>query len=237
MDTLLQVENLNFFIGSTHILRSISLRVSKGEIVFLLGRNGAGKSSIIKCIIGLYSGKSGKILFQGKDITPFSPREKVLAGIGYSPEDTRIFSDLTVEENINLSTWVRGQGEIRETFSFEKIFNIFPAIKKFLDRKGLHLSGGEKKMASIARALALNPSLLLLDEAFEGLAPLVVKHFIEALSQIRALGVTILLGESNVRIASQIAERSYLVERGEIIFEGHPREILENEKLLKIVGR
>ncbi len=237
MDTLLQVENLNFFIGSTQILRSISLRVHEGEIVFLLGRNGAGKSSIIKCVIGLYSGKSGKIIFQGKDITPFSPREKVLSGIGYSPEDTRIFSDLTVEENINLSTWIRGQGEIREIFSFEKIFKIFPAIQKFLDRKGLHLSGGEKKMVAIARALALNPSLLLLDEAFEGLAPLVVKHFIEALSQIRELGVTILLGESNVRIASQIAERSYLVERGEIIFEGHPREILENEKLLRIVGR
>jgi branched-chain amino acid transport system ATP-binding protein len=237
MGMLLQIENLDFFIGSTQILRNISLSVNEEEIVCLLGRNGAGKSSIIKSIIGLYSLKSGKIIFQGKDITSFSPREKVLAGVGYSPEDTRIFSDLTVEENINLSTWIRGQKEIPEIFSFEKIFNIFPAIQKFLDRKGLHLSGGEKKMASIARALALSPSLLLLDEAFEGLAPLVVKHFIEALSQIRELGVTILLGESNVRIASQIAERSYLVERGAIIFEGHPREILENERLLKIVGR
>jgi branched-chain amino acid transport system ATP-binding protein len=144
---------------------------------------------------------------------------------------------ITVEENINLSTWIRSQGKIHEIFSLEKIFNIFPAIKKFLKRKGLHLSGGEKKMTSIARVLALNPSLLLLDEAFEGLAPLVVRHFIEALRQIRELGVTILLGESNVRIASQIVERSYLVERGEIIFEGHPREILENERLSKIVGR
>ena len=237
MNTLLQVENLDFFIGSTQILRGISLRVNKGEVVFLLGRNGAGKSSIIKSIIGLYSLKSGKIIFKGKDITSFSPREKVLSGIAYSPEDTRIFSDLTVEENINLSTWIRGSREIDKIFSFEKIFDIFPAIKKLLRRNGLHLSGGEKKMASIARALALNPSLLLLDEAFEGLAPLVVKHFIEALSQIQKLGVTILLGESNVRIASQVAERAYIVERGEIIFEGHPREILQNERLLKIVGR
>jgi branched-chain amino acid transport system ATP-binding protein len=139
-----------------------------------------------------------------------------------------------VEENINLSTWVRGKGEI---FSYENIFAIFPKIKDFLARKGLNLSGGEKKMVSVARALALNPSLLLLDEAFEGLAPLVVNHFMEALSQIRKLGVTILLGESNVRIVSQVTERTYIVERGEIIFEGHPREILENEKLLKLVGK
>lgn len=234
---LLQVEGLDFFIGSTQILRGVSLLVQGEEIVCLLGRNGAGKSSIIKNIIGLYSSRSGKIIFQGKDITSFSPRQKVLAGIGYSPEDAKIFSDLTVEENINLSTWVRDRAGINKVFSFEKIFTIFPGIKKFLTRKGLHLSGGEKKMTSIARALALNPSLLLLDEAFEGLAPLVVKHFIEALSQIRDLGVAILLGESNVRIASQIAGRSYIVERGEVIFEGHPREILDNEKLLKIVGR
>ncbi len=234
MDMLLKIENLDVFIGSTQILRNISLGVNEGEIVCLLGRNGAGKSSIIKSTIGLYPSRSGKIIFKDKDITSFSPRKKVLTGIGYSPEDTRIFTELTVEENINLSTWVRGK---REIFSYENIFAIFPKIKDFLARKGLNLSGGEKKMVSIARALALNPSLLLLDEAFEGLAPLVVNHFMEALSQIRKLGVTILLGESNVRIVSQATERTYIVERGEIIFEGHPREILENEKLLKLVGK
>lgn len=234
MDMLLKIENLDVFIGSTQILRNISLGVNEGEIVCLLGRNGAGKSSIIKSTIGLYPSRSGKILFKEKDITSLSPRKKVLSGIGYSPEDTRIFTELTVEENINLSTWVRGKGEI---FSYEKIFAIFPKIKDFLDRKGLNLSGGEKKMVSIARALALNPSLLLLDEAFEGLAPLVVNHFMEALRQIRKLGVTILLGESNVRIVSKVTERTYIIERGEIIFEGHPREILENERLLKLVGK
>jgi branched-chain amino acid transport system ATP-binding protein len=234
MEMLLKIENLDVFIGSTQILRNISLGVNEGEIVCLLGRNGAGKSSIIKSTIGLYPSRSGKIFFKEKDITSLSPRKKVLSGIGYSPEDTRIFTELTVEENINLSTWVRGKGEI---FSYEKIFGIFPKIKDFLDRKGLNLSGGEKKMVSVARALALNPSLLLLDEAFEGLAPLVVNHFMEALNQIRKLGVTILLGESNVRIVSQVTERTYIVERGEIIFEGHPREILENEKLLKLVGK
>jgi branched-chain amino acid transport system ATP-binding protein len=234
---LLQMENVDLFFGSTQILRKISLNVKPEEIVFLLGRNGAGKSSIIKSIIGLYSFKSGKMVFRGKEITSYSPRMKVLSGIGYSPDDARIFADLTVEENINLSMWIRDSAEVKRIFTLEKIFEIFPAIEKFLNRRGLHLSGGEKKMTSIARALALNPSLLLLDEAFEGLSPLVVKNFIEALSRIRAMGVTILLGESNVRIASQIAERSYIIERGEVIFEGHPREILENEKLLKLVGR
>lgn len=234
MEMLLKIENLDVFIGSTQILRNISLGVNEGEIVCLLGRNGAGKSSIIRSTIGLYPSRSGKIIFKGKDITSLSPRKKVLSGIGYSPEDTRIFTELTVEENINLSTWVRGKGDI---FSYEKIFTIFPKIKDFLDRKGLNLSGGEKKMVSVARALALNPSLLLLDEAFEGLAPLVVNHFMEALNQIKKLGVTILLGESNVRIVSQVTERTYIIERGEIIFEGHPREILENERLLKLVGK
>jgi branched-chain amino acid transport system ATP-binding protein len=234
MDMLLKIENLDVFIGSTQILRNISLGVNEGEIVCLLGRNGAGKSSIIKSTIGLYPSRSGKIIFKEKDITSLTPRKKVLSGIGYSPEDTRIFTELTVEENINLSTWVRGKGEI---FSYENIFAIFPKIKDFLDRKGLNLSGGEKKMVSVARALALNPSLLLLDEAFEGLAPLVVNHFMEALNQIRKLGVTIVLGESNVRIVSQVTERTYIIERGEIIFEGHPREILENERLLKLVGK
>jgi branched-chain amino acid transport system ATP-binding protein len=231
---LLKLENLDVFIGATQILRNISIGINEGEIICLLGRNGAGKSSIIKSIVGLYPSRSGKITFKETDITSFSPRKKVLSGLGYSPEDTRLFSELTVKENIILSTWVKGKGEM---FSFETIFNIFPRINMLLDRKGLNLSGGEKKMVSIARALALNPSLLLLDEAFEGLAPLVVKNFIEALNQIRGLGVTILLGESNVRIASQTVERSYIVERGEIIFEGHPREILENEKLLTLVGR
>ncbi len=234
MEMLLKIENLDVFIGSTQILRNISLGVNEGEIVCLLGRNGAGKSSIIKSTIGLYPSRSGKIFFKEKDITSFSPRKKVLSGIGYSPEDTRIFTELTVEENINLSTWVRAKGDI---FSYEKIFSIFPKINDFLGRKGLNLSGGEKKMVSVARALALNPSLLLLDEAFEGLAPLVVNHFMEALNRIRKLGVTILLGESNVRIVSQVTERTYIIERGEIIFEGHPREILENEKLLKLVGK
>ena len=234
---LAEVKDLDFYIASTQILRSISLKVDEGRIVCLLGRNGAGKSSIIKSIIGLYAPKSGKIIFKDRDITNLSPRERVLIGLGYSPEDMRVFSELTVEENINLSIWIMSGTERVKDFSIEKIFDVFPEINKLLKRKGIYLSGGEKKMVSITRALALNPTLLLLDESFEGLAPIVVSRFRDALKRIKDLGVTILLAESNVRIASQVAEKSYIVERGEIIFEGHPSEILEDEQLLKLVGK
>ncbi|RMF89140.1 MAG: ABC transporter ATP-binding protein [Nitrospinota bacterium] len=236
-EMLLQVEELDFSIETTQILRSISFSVAPEEIVCLVGRNGAGKSSILKTIIGLYTPRSGKILLHGQDITSLSPRERVLRGIGYSPEDSRVFADLTVAENLVLSTWITGHTSRAERISFETIFAIFPEIRQFLHRKGLHLSGGQKKMVSVARALALSPSILLLDESFEGLAPIVVKRFREALKRIHEMGITILLAESNIRIASQVADRSYLVERGEIIFEGHPQEILQNEKLLRIIGR
>ena len=234
---LLKIENLDLFLGRTHILRNLSLAVQEGEVVCLLGRNGAGKSSIIKSIIGLYPAKSGKIWFKDRDLSSASPRERVLAGIGYSPDDARVFTELSVEENLQLATWVTGKTSTQTVFTFEKIKSIFPALNKFFHRKGMHLSGGEKKMVSISRALALNPSLILLDEAFEGLAPLVVTHFTEALQQIRELGITILLGESNIHVARLLTDKVYIVERGEICFEGSPREILENGELTKLVGR
>jgi branched-chain amino acid transport system ATP-binding protein len=234
---LLKIENLDLFLGRTHILRNLSLAIQEGEVVCLLGRNGAGKSSIIKSIMGLYPAKSGKVWFKDQDLSGASTRERVLAGIGYSPDDARVFTELTVEENLKLATWVTGKSATQTVFSFEKIKSIFPALTKFFHRQGMHLSGGEKKMVSISRALALNPSLILLDEAFEGLAPLVVTHFIKALQQIRELGITILLGESNIHIARLLTDKVFIIERGEIYFEGSPREILENEELIKLVGR
>ncbi len=234
---LLKIENLDLFLGRTHILRNLSLAVQEGEVVCLLGRNGAGKSSIIKSIMGLYPAKSGKIWFKDQDLSSASTRERVLAGIGYSPDDARVFTELSVEENLQLATWVTGKTSTQTVFTFEKIKSIFPALNKFFHRKGMHLSGGEKKMVSISRALALNPSLILLDEAFEGLAPLVVSHFIKALQQIRGLGITILLGESNIHIARLLTNKVFIIERGEIYFEGSPQEILENEELIKLVGR
>ena len=234
----LKIENLECRIAATNILRSCSLEVDKREIVCLIGRNGAGKSSILKNVIGLYPSQMGKIIFDDQDITSLTSHKRVMAGIAYAPEDSRLFPELSVEENIQLGAWITSKTERSGSFDLEKAFHIFPAIKKLIKRRADTLSGGEKKMVSISRALALSPSLVLLDESFEGLSPLVVSAFSEAMVSIKKdLGAAILLAESNVHNAAQVAERSYIIERGEIIFEGQPAEILEDEQLLKLVGR
>ncbi len=234
----LKIENLECRIAATNILRSCSLEVDKREIVCLIGRNGAGKSSILKNVIGLYPSQMGKIIFDDQDITSMTSHKRVMAGIAYAPEDSRLFPELSVEENIQLGTWITSKTERAGSFDLEKAFHIFPAIRKLIKRRADTLSGGEKKMVSISRALALSPSLVLLDESFEGLSPLVVSAFSEAMASIKKeLGASILLAESNVHNAAQVAEKSYIIERGEIIFKGQPSEILEDEQLLKLVGR
>ena len=234
---LLSLENVDFFVKKTQILRSVSLRVDRGEIVGLLGRNGAGKSSIIKSIMGLYQPKAGLISFKDTDITKSSTRERVLMGLAYAPEDSRVFPDLTVGENINLGTWIVEKREGGGTFEPEQGFEIFPKLVDLWERAGGNLSGGEKKMVAVTRALALSPTLLLLDESFEGLAPLVVRHFSQAMRRIRDMGISVILAESHLHNAAQVIDRAYVVERGEILFEGPPQEIIEDEKLSTIVGR
>jgi branched-chain amino acid transport system ATP-binding protein len=234
----LRIEDLECRMASTNILRSCSLEVDHGEIVCLLGRNGAGKSSILKSIIGLYPSRMGKITLDGQDITRLPTHQRVMAGIAYAPEDSKLFSGLTVEENIRLGSWIRGESTGADAFDLEHACDIFPAIKKLLRRKADALSGGEKKMVSISRALALQPSLVLLDESLEGLSPLVVRSFSDAMRAIKEnLGISILLAESNAHNASQVAERSYIIDRGEIIFEGTATEILESEELLRLIGK
>lgn len=237
MSAVLELKGLEFRVGRTQILRGIVLNVMPGEITGLLGRNGAGKSSILKNIVGLYRPVKGQVIFCGKDITLWSPRERVAEGVAYSPEDARVFPDLTVEENILLGLWVlEGMGRPQK-WELARTYEIFPALPKLLKRRGTQLSGGERKMVSIARALALSPSLLLLDESFEGLAPLIVRHFMDAIKRIREMGVSILLAESNLRNTSLVADRAYVVERGEIIFQGAPDDIKGDQRLMMIVGR
>ena len=233
---LLSIKDLDFFVRRSHILRSVSLNVGEKEIVGLLGRNGAGRSSILKCILGLYAPESGSILFKGEEITSWPTRKRVLYGLAYSPEDARVFPELTVKENVKLSTWVIEKREGGD-FDLELGFEIFPKLRDLWERKGGNLSGGEKKMASVTRALALKPNLLLLDESFEGLSPLVVRHFSDAMGRIRDMGISILLAESNLANTARVANRAYVVERGETIFQGTPQEIEQEESLSLILGR
>lgn len=234
---LLDVKGIDFFVGKTQILRSVSLQVEPGEIVGLLGRNGAGKSSILKSIMGLYRPQNGSISFKDQDIMKASTRQRVLDGLAYSPEDARVFPELTVEENVNLGLWVSEKSAAGGGFEISQGFELFPKLEQLWERKGANLSGGEKKMVSVTRALALSPSLLLLDESFEGLAPLVVKAFMEAMRRIRDLGISIILAESNLGNASLVVERAYVVERGEILFAGPPGDIAGDDKLCTIIGR
>jgi branched-chain amino acid transport system ATP-binding protein len=235
---VLEVNAIDTYRGSAHILSGLSLRVDKEEVVCLVGRNGAGKTTTIESIMGFLPVRAGQILFHDEDVTGLPPHERAKRGIGYSPEDCGVFPDLSVSENLMISRWLgdevakrrnRGQRVDPEA----QAFSLFPEVQSLLQRQGLHLSGGQRKMVAIARAMMLSPSLLLLDEAFEGLAPVVVNRFAEAVTKIKAMGVSILMAESHLGAATRIGDRLYAIDRGEIIFHGSPREALADEKVMK----
>lgn len=233
---LLEVDAINTFRGPAHILHGVSLTVAENEVVSLVGRNGAGRTTIIESIMGLLPVRSGDIRFRGQDITRLPPHRRAKCGIGYAPENAGIFPELTVAENLMISNWLSSKtarGSAGEIDAEAQALTVFPEVGKFLDRPGLNLSGGQKKMVSIARAMALAPSLMILDEAFEGLAPVIVKRFREAVMMIKGLGISILLAESNLTSAAEIADRLYVIDRGEIIFHGTPKEAMANEDVMK----
>src|SRR5574337_591128 len=235
---MLELDHINTFRGPAHILRSVSLTVKDGECVCLVGRNGAGKTTTIDTIMGLLSPKSGRISFKGRDITRLPAHARALLGIGYSPEDSGIFPDLTVAENFKISHWLAPtskQGPASAAETDEKSFTIFPEVRAFLERRGLNLSGGQKKMTAIARAMTLSPSILLLDEPFEGLAPVVVNRFIDAVKKIKGMGISLFIAESNLMNAMRVADRLYAIDRGEIIFAGDPRSAFENSEVMKTI--
>ncbi len=237
---MLEIERINTFRGPAHVLRDVSLMVKDGEAVCLVGRNGAGKTTTIDSIMGLLPLRSGKVAFKGKDITHLPTHRRALSGIGYSPEDAGIFPDLTVAENFQISqSLARSAGGGRAPASGdgidERVLALFPEIRDFTQRRGLFLSGGQKKMVAIARAMTLSPSILLLDEPFEGLAPVIVTRFIDAVKRIKEMGISLLIAESNLMTASRVADRLYAIDRGEIIFEGSPRRAFENEEVMKTI--
>jgi branched-chain amino acid transport system ATP-binding protein len=237
---MLELERINTFRGPAHILNSVSLKVGDAESVVLVGRNGAGKTTTIDSIMGLLPVRSGTVVFNGKNITRLPTHARALAGIGYSPEDAGIFPDLTVAENFLISqSLARAAGKAApiagDSGIDERVLTLFPEVRAFTKRRGLFLSGGQKKMVAIARAMTLSPTILLLDEPFEGLAPVVVTRIIEAVTQIKAMGVSLLIAESNLMTASRVADRLYAIDRGEIIFEGPPARAFENQEVMKTI--
>jgi len=233
---LLDVKDINTYRGPAHILRGVSISVDTDEVVALVGRNGAGRTTIIESITGLLPIRSGQIRFRDEEITSLPPHRRARRGIGYAPEDSGIFPELTVAENLMISRWLaqnKQRGAEADGDTETRVFTVFPEVRQLVGRQGLNLSGGQKKMVAIARAMALAPYLLILDEAFEGLAPAVVKRFREAVMTIKAMGVSLLIAESNLVSAAAIADRLYVVDRGEIVFHGRPQQALADEDVMR----
>ena len=228
---ILNIDQINTFYGQSHVLQAVSLSIHKGEVVCLLGRNGVGKTTTLRSIIGLTPPRSGRIQLKGIDIAGKQPFQIAQLGIGYVPDDRRIFSDLTLFENLELAHRLSSKGKTQWTF--EKIYDLFPVFVDLKERKGSQLSGGEQKMLAIGRALMKNPDLILLDEPSEGLAPLIVQNLAQVIGRIRSEGVTILLADQNLKFCRKTSDRGYILEKGMIQYEGVMEEIWQNEEIVK----
>ena len=212
-EAVIRIEKVNTFRGPVHALRNVTISVEKG-ITCIVGPNGAGKTTLLKSILGLLPVVSGKITFLDREITRLPTHRIALLGIGYVPEDRRIYPDFTVNENILLGTWRR---KVNTDAIFEKVYALFPKLKDLSQSLGIHLSGGEQSMLAIARTLALEPRCLLLDEPLEGLAPAVRKRLAEGISELRAQGLTTLTTASDMSYVPDIADTIYTIDRGEIV--------------------
>ena len=227
-DPLLDVHEIHTAYGLSRVLFGVSVQVHAGECVCLLGRNGVGKSTTLRSIVGLTPPQEGRVTWKGTDITGWSPYRVIRAGIGFVPEDRRIFADLTVWENLDVAARSRRQPS---QWTAERVFDLFPKLRELASRNGGHLSGGEQQMLTIARPLMGNPVLLMLDEPSEGLAPLVVDHLREQIARLKREGLTILLAEQNVEFALALAERVYVLEKGSIRFTGPAERLRDDESL------
>ena len=216
--------------GLGAVIHGVSIDVEAGEVVCLLGRNGAGKSTTLRSIMGLTPPRSGRIEFMGEEITGRQPFEVARLGIGYIPYDRRIFADLTVEENLRI---VREVTRRDGRWTLDRVCQLFPLLTELRPKSGSGLSGGEQKMLAIGRALMGNPSLLILDEPSEGLSPLMVTTLVEAIRQIRKEGVTLLIADQNVKFARRVADRGYIMEKGHIRFSDRLEELWANEDIVR----
>jgi branched-chain amino acid transport system ATP-binding protein len=214
--------------GDARVLFDVSLRIEAGECVCLLGRNGVGKTTTMRCVMGLTRPSSGSIVWKGREVTGLPSHRIARLGIGFVPEDRRIFSELTVLENLDVA---QRAGRNGAGWTVERIFDLFPKLRELADRSGGYLSGGEQQMLTIARTLMGNPELLLLDEPSEGLAPLVVQHLHQQIRRLKNEGLTILLAEQNVEFSLTLADRVYILQKGQVCFEGAASEIGANEAI------
>ena len=225
---ILAVEEVFTSYGLSQVLFGVSLEVAVGECVCLLGRNGVGKTTTIRSVMGLTPPREGRVVWKGRDIAGRQPYQIAALGIGFVPEDRRIFADLTVWENLDVAARSRGG---TTAWTLERVFDLFPQLRELVDRQGGFLSGGEQQMLTIARTLMGNPELLLLDEPSEGLAPLVVDHLKEQIGRLKRDGLTILLAEQNVDFCLDLADRVYVLEKGRIRYEGTAASFREDESI------
>ena len=226
---ILEIKEIHTYYGTSHILFGVSMEIEQGEAVCLLGRNGAGKTTTLRSIIGLTAPRSGSIKFNGKEIAGTPPYRIAPLGVGFVPDDRRIFPALTVRQNILIARRQK-EGAI---WNLDRIYGLFPKLKQLDNHMGTQLSGGEQQMLTIARTLMTNPQLLLLDEPGEGLAPLVIKAMEEQLGEIKKLGTTMLICEHNVGLATALSDRAYVMDKGMIRYQGTIEELRKNDEVRK----
>ncbi|MBW1668595.1 MAG: ABC transporter ATP-binding protein [Deltaproteobacteria bacterium] len=230
---MLEVKEIHTFYGLSHILFGVSLNVDSGQVVCLLGRNGAGKTTTLKSILGMAPPRQGQIFFKGEEVTGKEPYIMVRKGVGYVPDDRRIFADLTVGENLEIAA---RKTEERKDWDKNAVYELFPRLREMDSRKGGFLSGGEQKMLAIGRALMGNPEFLLLDEPTEGLAPVLVRVLRGTIERLKGFGLTVLLAEQNVKFTLRLSDYGYIIEKGQIAYKGTVKELTENEEVRKTCG-
>jgi branched-chain amino acid transport system ATP-binding protein len=225
---MLDVRGIHAYYGQSHILFDVSLSLRKGEIVGLLGRNGAGKSTTMKSVCGMLHPREGRLVFEGEDVTGGKPFEMVRRGICYVPDDRRVFADLTVDDNLGIVH--RRTGE----WTRDRVYDLFPPLREIAGRRAGFLSGGEKAMLALGRALMSGPKLLLLDEPTEGLAPLIVRALEEQILRLKEAGISMLLSEQNLRSSLKLIDRAYVIDNGRICYHGTVKELQDNEEIRRL---
>lgn len=231
-ETMLDVQGLNAWYGAAHILFDVGMTVRQGEVVALLGRNGAGKSTTLKSVMGLLARYSGMVGFMGHRIENLKPHQIARLGLGYVPEDRRIFTDLSVAENLRTGrqpprAWP--DGSAAPSWTVDALFERFPNLAEMADRRGDQMSGGEQQMLSVARTLMGNPYLVLLDEPSEGVAPIIVESMVAMIQMLKQRGVGVVLAEQNIDFAALVCDRAYVLEKGQIRYEGGMRELMDDD--------